>query len=260
MATGIRDKVALITGAASGIGRVTAQVFAKEGAHVIVATDANLLGAEETVRMIRETGGDASFVQCDISSASDVERLVKSCVESYGQLDFAFNNAGVGPDGKRIPVLSIVDCTEEIWDRTIDINLKGAFLCLKYEIRQMLKQGRGSIVNTSSAGAYRPARGFCAYDASKTGLLALTRVAALEYGASGIRVNAVCPAPTERTLLFENLTSASPENNERMTNAIPLKRLAQPEDIAQAVVWLCSDEASFITGHIMAVDGGMSAS
>jgi len=188
-----------------------------------------------------------------------VEAMVDKCVQAYGRLDYAFNNAGIGPDVKRVPVVNIVDCPEEIWDRTIDINLKGVFLCMKYEIRQMLKQKYGAIVNTSSVGAWKPVPGFCAYSASKAGLISLTRTAALEYADSGIRVNTILPGPTDRTLLMEYLTGAQQGMKEQMMNMIPMKRIASPEDMAEAVVWLCSDAAGFITGHAMPVDGGMTS-
>ncbi len=251
--------MALVTGAASGIGRVTAQAFAREGAKVIVSTDLNIKGGEETVDLIKTAGGEATFVKCDVSKAVEVEAMVNKAVETYGSLDYAFNNAGIGPDGKRLPVVEIVECPEEIWDRTIDINLKGVFLCMKYEIRQMLKQERGAIVNTSSVGAFKAVPGFAAYDASKTGLVGLSRAAAMECATSGIRVNVICPAPTRRTLLFDNLTGSDPEAIANMMNVIPMGRIAEPEDMAEAVIWLCSDSASFITGHIMPVDGGMTS-
>jgi len=254
-----QGKVALVTGGASGIGKVTARIFAREGAKVIVSTDRNISGGEDTVRLIKEAGGEALFVKCDVSRAAEVESMVEKCVEAYGRLDYAFNNAGIGPDGKRVPVVNIADCPEEIWDRTIDINLKGVFLCMKYEIRQMLKQKYGAIVNTSSVGAMKPVPGFCAYSASKSGLIALTRTAALECATSGIRANVILPGPTEQTLLFEYLTGTHPEEREKMLNVVPMKRVAKPEDMAEAVIWLCSDEASFVTGHAMPVDGGMTA-
>lgn len=252
-------KVALVTGSASGIGRVTAQVFAREGARVVVSTDANIQGAEETVQLIRDAGGEATFIRCDVSRDREVETLVSKTVETYGSLDFAFNNAGVGPDGKRIPVVSIADCSEEIWDRTIDINLKGVWLCMKYEIRQMLRQKKGAIVNTSSVGGLKPVPGLGAYVASKSGIIGLTKTAAQEYATSGIRVNVICPGPTDRTLLVENMSSAHPEIRQKMLTEIPMGRLAEPEDMAEAVIWLCSDAASFITGHVMPVDGGMAS-
>jgi NAD(P)-dependent dehydrogenase (short-subunit alcohol dehydrogenase family) len=252
-------RVALVTGGASGIGRVTAQIFAREGAKVLVSTGANIKGGEETVKLIKDAGGEASFVKCDVSRTTDVEVMVNKCVSLYGRLDYAFNNAGIGPDGKRVPVVNIVDCPEEVWDRTVAINLKGVFLCMKYEMKQMLKQKYGVIVSTSSVGALKPVPGFCAYVATKSGLLGLTKVAALEGAASGIRVNAILPGPTQRTLLFEYLTSTQPEVKEEFANIIPLKRVAEPEDMAEAVMWLCSDAASFITGHVMPVDGGMTS-
>ena len=259
MANQFDGRVALVTGGASGIGRAAAQAFAREGAKVIVCTDANIKGGEETVQMIKQTGGEATFVQCDVSVASDVEAMVDKCVGLYGRLDYAFNNAGIGPDGRRVPVVNIVDCPEEIWDRTVDVNLKGVFLCMKYELRQMLKQKHGVIVNTSSAGAYKPVPGFCAYDASKIGVIGLTKEAALEVAVSGIRVNTVLPGPTDRTLLFDYMTSTHPEEKTKMMSGIPMKRIGHPEEIAAAVIWLCSDAASFITGQALPVDGGVTA-
>ena len=251
-------KVALVTGAASGIGRVGAQIFAREGAKVIVSTDSNVKGGEETVKLIKDAGGEATFVKCDVSKESDVAALVAKCVSLYGRLDYAFNNAGIGPDGKRVPLLNIVECTEEIWDRTLDINLKGVFLCLKYEMQQMFKQKSGAIVNTSSVGAIKPTPGFCAYTASKAGLNGLTKTAALEAAAYNVRVNTIMPGPTQRTLLNEYLTAARPEVEEEFANIVPLGRVSDPEDMAEAVVWLCSDMARQITGQCLPIDGGMS--
>ena len=252
-----QGRVALVTGGASGIGKVTAQAFAREGAKVIVSTDANIKGGEGTVKLIKEAGGEATFIKCDVSKAVEVEAMIGKCIQIYGRLDYAFNNAGIGPDGKRVPVVPIVDCPEEIWDRTININLKGVFLCLKYEMKQMFKQKYGVIVNTSSVGALKPVPGFCAYVASKSGLIGLTKAAALECAAAGIRVNTILPGPTERTLLFEYLTGTQPEVKDQMAGMIPMKRVAKPEDMAEAVMWLCSDAASFITGQAIPIDGGM---
>jgi NAD(P)-dependent dehydrogenase (short-subunit alcohol dehydrogenase family) len=253
-------KVAVVTGAASGIGRAGAMLFAREGAKVIVTTGTNVSGGEETVRLIKEAGGEASFVCCDVSKDHDVRTMVETAVDRYGRLDFAFNNAGIGPDGKRVPVVDIVDMPEELWDRTIDINLKGVFLCLKYEMRQMIKQGSGgAIVSTSSVGAERPQPGFCAYNASKSGLGGLTRTAAVEGARFNIRVNAILPGPTMNTLLFDYLTTAQPEIKGQMEGDVPLGRLAYPEDMAEAVMWLCSDTANFVTGQCLPIDGGITA-
>ena len=256
--TRLNGKVALVTGGASGMGKITAQMFAREGAKVVVTTDANIKGAEDTVGLIKNAGGEASFIKCDVSKAAEVETLINKTVEIYGSLDIAFNNAGVGPDGKRLPVVPIADCPEDVWDRTIDVNLKGVFLCMKYEIRQMLKQGKGAIVNTSSIGAFKPLPGFSAYAASKSGVIGLTKIAAIEYAASGIRVNCICPGPTERTQLIENLTSTHPEERERATNAIPMHRMGEPEEVAETVIWLCSDAASYVTANALLLDGGLS--
>ncbi len=253
-------KVALVTGGASGIGRATALLFARAGARVLVSTDANLAGCSETCDMIAEAGGEASYVQCDVAAEAEVEALVAECVRRYGRLDLAFNNAGIGPDGVRVPLLSITDMPVELWDRTLDINLKGVFLCLKYEMRQMVTQGSGgAIVNTSSVGALKPLPGFSAYSASKAGLNVLTKTAALEGAPHNIRVNAIMPGPTQNTLLFEYLTTSNPQEKTNMENAVPLSRLGYPQDMAEAVLWLCSDAASFITGQCLAVDGGLTA-
>ncbi len=252
-------RVAVVTGGASGIGRVTAQLFARDGAKVVVVTGSNVQGGEETVRLIKEAGGEASFVKCDVSKAKEVEAMVDKTIELYGRLDYGFNNAGIGPDGKRVPVVPIVDMPEELWDRHIAINLTGVFLCMKYQMKQMLKQKYGSIVNVSSVGAFKAVPGFAAYDATKTGLFGLSKAAAVEGATSGIRVNVICPGPTARTLLMDNLTSAQPGIEDHMLDVIPMRRVAQPEEMAEAAIWLCSDAASFVTGHIMPVDGGMTS-
>jgi len=259
VARGMQGKVALVTGGASGIGRVTAQAFAREGVKVIVVSDANIKGAEETVQLIKDSGGEATFIKCDVSKAQEVERMVNRGKDIYGSLDYAFNNAGIGPDGKRIQVFPITDCPEEIWDRMLDINLKGAWLCMKYEIRQMVTQKQGAIVNTSSVGALRPIPGFGPYAASKAGLIVLTKTAALECAPFGIRVNVICPGLTARTQLADNLSSANPEEKKQMLKTVPMARMGEPEEIAEAVIWLCSDSASFITGHVMPIDGGLAA-
>lgn len=256
---GIAGKVAIVTGAAAGIGRGAARAFALEGARVVVA-DLETTGGEETVRLIEEAGGEASFARCDVSKESDVEALVARAVRLYGSLDFAFNNAGIGPDGVRIPVQPIVESPADAWMAHLDVNLTGIFFCLKYEMRQMMKQRQGAIVNCSSLQAIRSVRGFAGYGATKTGLLGLTRVAALEGGPANVRVNCICPGFTEHTRLSDNYLESVEGAREHLLSIIPLGRLANPDDMAQAVLWLCSDAASFITGLAVPVDGGMALS
>ncbi len=252
MSKQFEGKVALVTGASSGIGRASALAFAREGAKVIVA-DVLVEGGEETVRMIKEAGGEALFVKTDVSKASEVENLIHKAVETYGRLDCASNNAGI--EGQSAPT---ADCSEENWDRTININLKGAWLCMKYEIPQMLKQGGGAIVNTASVAGLVGFQGLPAYSASKGGIIQLTRVAALEYAKAGIRVNAVCPGVI-RTSMVERLQGGQAEAEAGFIAMEPVGRMGKPEEIAEAIVWLCSDAASFVTGHPMVVDGGLVA-
>jgi NAD(P)-dependent dehydrogenase (short-subunit alcohol dehydrogenase family) len=256
MANQFTGKVALVTGASSGIGRVTAQFFAREGAKVVVAADKNIKGGEETVVLIKADGGEAFFVKCDVSKSAEVKNMVEQCVKTYGRLDYAFNNAGVGGDGKRLLIYDLINLPEEDWYRVIDVNLTGAYLCLKYEIIQMIKQKSGSIVFTGSVGALKGAPGLGAYSASKHGLVGLTKTAAREFAPFGIRVNIICPGLTENTLLFENLTSTTPGHAEESLKAIPMGRLGKPEDMAKAVIWLCSDASSYITGHALPLEGG----
>lgn len=245
----LEDKVALVTGGGSGIGRASALTFAREGAKVIVA-DVVVEGGEETMQMIREAGGEAIFVKADVSKAAEVEALINKAVETYGRLDCALNNAGI--EGIKAPT---VDCTEENWDRTININLKGVWLCMRCEIHQMLKQGGGAIVNTSSTAGLVGVQGRPAYVASKHGVVGLTKAAALEYAKAGIRINAVCPGSI-RTPMMERIIGGDPQEEALQIARQPVGRLGSPEEVAEAVVWLCSDAASFVTGHIMAVDGG----
>lgn len=255
---GIVGKVAAVTGAASGIGRGVAIVFAREGAKVVVSDGINFEGGEETVRLIKESGGEAVFVKCDVTKEAEVQALVEQAVETYGSLDFAYNNAGIGPDGVRIPIEPIMESSTELWLRQLEVNLTGVYLCLKYEMRQMSKQGRGAIVNCASAQALRQIPGFAAYGSSKTGLVGLTKVAALEGARYGIRVNCVCPGPIAHTMLSDNITSSMEGMRERMIEGVPLRRMGDPQDdMGEAVVWLCSDAASFITGAILPVDGGL---
>jgi NAD(P)-dependent dehydrogenase (short-subunit alcohol dehydrogenase family) len=259
MAGRFSGKVALVTGGASGIGRASAVLFAREGAQVLVSTGTNLTGCADTCGLIAGEGGQASYCKCDVADEAAVEELVGECVRRYGRLDFAFNNAGIGPDGKRVPVYDIVDMPAELWDRTMDVNLKGVFLCIKHEMRQMIAQGYGAIVNTSSVGALKPLPGFCAYSAGKTAINTLTKTAALEGAAHNIRVNSIMPGPTQNTLLFDYLTTSDPAVKGQMEADVPLHRLGFATDMAEAVIWLCSDEANFITGQSIAIDGGITA-
>ena len=242
-------KVALVTGAASGIGRASALAFARAGAKTVVA-DVLVEGGEETVRMIKAAGGDALFVRTDVSKAAEVEPLIQQVVATYGRLDYAHNNAGI--EGTVAPT---ADCTEENWDRTIAINLKGIWLCMKYEILQMLTHGGGAIVNTASVAGLVGTSGAPAYCASKGGVVQLTRAAALEYAKASIRVNAVCPGVI-RTPMVERLMADAPEAEAGFIAMEPIGRLGTPDEIAEAVVWLCSDAASFVIGNAMPVDGG----
>ena len=247
-----QGKVAIVTGGTSGIGKDTAVLFAKAGAKVVVAGRRDAEG-KETVDLIRAAGGDGLFVKTDVARTADVQALVKQTVEKYGRVDIAFNNAGV--EGVASP---IVEQPEEEWDRTININLKGVWLCLKYEIQQMLKQGSGgAIVNMASVAGLVGAAGLATYCASKHGVLGLTKSAALETASKGIRVNAVCPAVIE-TAMAERLFG-SPEVEKHMLGLHPIGRFGKPMEIAEAVLWMCSDSASFMTGQSLVLDGGFMA-
>lgn len=246
-------KVALVTGAAAGIGKATALKFASEGAKVVVS-DLDAKSGSEVVETIKESGGEAIFVSCNVSLPDSVEALIAKTVETYGQIDCAANNAGINGD-----VALTADYTVEAWDNVINTNLKGVWLCMKSEIPEMLKQGGGVIVNTASMGALVGfADGAPAYVASKHGVLGLTKTAALEYGKSGIRVNAVCPGVIQTTMI-DSLLQTMPEVMDSLNASTPMERIGQPEEIASAIVWLCTDEASFITGAPLSIDGGFVA-
>ena len=246
MAGLVAGKVALVTGGGSGIGRQACLVFAREGAQVVVC-DVAVEGGEETVGQIEQAGGRATFIRADVAQAAEVEALVAKTVETYGRLDCAYNNAGIAGRTARV-----ADDSEQNWERILAINLKGVWLCLKYEIAHMLTQGGGAIVNTASDAGLIGLRRAGAYVASKHGVVGLTRTAALEYAKANIRVNAVCPGPIDTPMLRE----ASERVIDAMATAQPNGRLGQPREIAEAAVWLCSDAASFVTGHPMPVDGG----
>ncbi|WP_176594293.1 glucose 1-dehydrogenase [Sphingobium sp. EM0848] len=241
-------QVALVTGAATGIGRQAALSFAAAGAHVVLADVAKTAG-EEAAHAVEAAGGRAIFVATDVSRDADVAHAVTLAVKSFGGLQCAFNNAGIAPRGAPVAEMS-----EEDWDRTIGVNLKGVWLCLKHECAHMLAHGGGAIVNTSSIMGVVSGPGLAAYSASKTGVVGLTRAVALDYARAGIRVNAVCPGGIAHTGMTDH-----PDNQkdmEQLMQATPMGRLGEPHDIASAVVWLCSPQAGFITGQALSIDGG----
>ena len=243
------DKVALVTGAGLGIGQASAVAFAKAGARVAVV-DIDPEPAAHTVRLVEETGVDGMLIEADVSLAADVERMVDATVEKFGRLDFAHNN--VGNLGTRA---LIHDYPEDVFERVMRVTQTSMFLCMKYEIRQMLEQGGGAIVNTSSVAGFIGLPGESAYVAAKHAVLGLTKTAALEYADQGIRVNAVCPGVI-RTPMTEFFIDGDPEAEKAAVARHPMGRLGEPREIGDAVVWLCSDRASFVTGHPLVVDGG----
>ncbi len=245
-------KVAYVSGGASGIGRATAIAFAREGASVVIA-DVQEKGAQETARMIEELGGRALALKCDVSRVEDVKNALDKTIETFGRLDSAFNNAGIEEK-----MGTTADLGMEDWDRIIAVNLRGVFLAMKYQIPLMLKQGGGAIVNTSSVAGIIGFQGIPAYTASKHGIVGLTKTAALDYATKNIRINAVCPGVIE-TPMVERFIGGTPEGRKQMIALEPVGRMGKPEEVAAAVVWLCSDAASFVTGHAMPVDGGFVA-
>jgi NAD(P)-dependent dehydrogenase (short-subunit alcohol dehydrogenase family) len=245
----MQGKVALVTGGSSGIGRATALAFAREGAKVVVAADKNVEGGKETIGLIKKGGGEATFVKADVSKAAEVEALVNKTIALYGRLDYAHNNAGILGDRG-----SLTELTEEQWDRNINVNLKSVWLCMKYEILYMVEHGGGAIVNTSSLAGLRALEGSPFYVASKHGIIGLTKSAALEFGKAGIRVNAVCPGLILTPPILKDFGDSLEEAVRK--ERIPLGRVGNPEEVAEVVVWLCSDAASFVTGDAIVVDGG----
>lgn len=245
------EKVALIAGGSSGIGQATAVAFAQEGAKVVVASR-RIKEGQETVEMVHAVGGDASFIQTDVSVTSDVIAMVEHCVTTYGGVDFAFNNAGIeGTFADRTP-----DYDEALWDQVININLKGVWLCMKYQIPKMLDRGTGAIVNMSSVAGLRGGSSNIAYHASKHGVIGATKTAAKEYATQNIRVNAVCPAVI-RTPMADRAFGATDEAYQASGSWHPMGRVGTPDEVASAVLWLCSDGAGFVTGHALPIDGGM---
>jgi NAD(P)-dependent dehydrogenase (short-subunit alcohol dehydrogenase family) len=256
-------KVALVTGGSSGIGKATSLAFARAGARVVLAARGEQQG-QEAAHEIEAEGGEAIFVRADLSNPDDIEALVKAAVDKYGRLDYAFNNAATEEGAFALTA----DFTEEQFDRTMSVNLKGTWLCMKHEIRQMLSQtpGGGAIVNTSSVNGLGGARQGALYSASKAGILALTKSAAQEYAQLGIRVNALVAGAFRTPMLervFEKASEGDPDNKQAVESQycrlISMGRIGRPEEAAEVVVWLCSDAASYVTGHSMIVDGGMTA-
>jgi NAD(P)-dependent dehydrogenase (short-subunit alcohol dehydrogenase family) len=248
----LEGKVALVTGGSSGIGRATGILFAREGAKVFIASDKNIKGGEETVDIIQQAGGKAIFVRADVSRAAEVEAMVNRAIEVYGGLDYAVNNAGI-PGMKN---------DEEELDRIISINLKGVWLCMKYEISWMVNHGGGAIVNVASIGGLKGGQpGMESYCASKHGVIGLTRVTATTHAKKGIRINAVCPGTTDTPMIATPPKGDDPNFSwtEFAKTAIPMGRAGKPEEVAEAIVWLCSDAASYITGIALPVDGGITA-
>src|SRR5437763_3778851 len=246
----LTGKVAFVTGAASGIGRAAALAFAHEGASVVVA-DVSEQGNQETARMIEEQGGRALAVRCDVTRGEDLKAALDKTVEAFGRLDFAFNNAGIEP----MEPAPIADYDLEEWDRIIDIDLRGVFLCMKYEIPLMLKQGGGAIVNTCSGAGVIGIKGSPAYTAAKHGVIDLTRAAALDYAAQNIRVNVVCPGYID-TPMMARFTGGTAEGRARGISEEPIGRMGRADEIADAGVWVGSDAAGFVIGSAMVIDGG----
>ena len=245
-------KVALVTGGGGGIGRATALAFARAGACVAVVDMAAAAGVE-TVQCIESAGGQAAFIQANVTIAAEVEAMVAATVQAFGRIDCAFNNAGIEEEHMRL-----ADCTEAVFDRIMNVNVKGVWLCMKYQLAQMMKQGGGSIVNTASVAGLVGAPKMSAYSGSKHAVLGLTKSAALEYGRKNIRVNAVCPGVI-RTAMFDRAVLADPKVGPSVAQLHPIGRIGEPEEVAAVVLWLCSDAASFVTGHAHTVDGGLTA-
>ena len=253
MTQNFAGKVALITGAASGLGRATALLFAQHGAKVIVS-DITINGGHETVKMIQDKGGNATFIECNVANEESVNNLISKTIETYGRLDFGINNAGIG---------GIWTATHKYptdnFEKVMAINTTGVFMCMRAELGVMTKQGSGAIVNVSSVAGLSGFPNNVAYAASKHAVVGMTKSAGLEYAKKGIRVNAVCPVFTITPLVTGMFDVIGDDMKDKLEAAIPMKRFGKPEEIAEAIVWLCSDASSFITGHALPIDGGMVA-
>ena len=245
----LNRKVAIVTGASAGIGRATARALAREGARVVVA-DVGVEGGQETVDLITGNGGSAIFVRTDVAQSADVKAMIQRAIEEFGGVDLAFNNAGI--EGVQA---AAADFADQDWNRVLAINLTGVWLCMKYEIPEMLKRGGGAIVNCSSVAGLVGFPGIAPYVASKHGVVGLTKTAALDYATADIRINAICPGVID-TEMIHRFTHDSPQAEEQMADMAPVQRMGRPEEIAEAVVWLLSDASSFTTGQAIAVDGG----
>jgi len=249
-----KDKVVVITGAGSGIGRVTARAFAKEGG-IVVVSDISEKGGAETVQQITQDGGQAAFIKANVADYEEVKQLIEQTVAKFGRLDIAINNAGIGG----LPART-TDHSLETWDKVMAINSTGVFYCMKEEIKQMLAQGSGVIVNTSSIAGLRGLPNNIAYVASKHAVVGMTKTAAMEYARNNIRINAICPVFTVTPLfdpeVMDKISKGLPD---KLKKGIPMKRFADPSEMANTILWLCSDKASFVTGHAMPVDGGLTA-
>jgi NAD(P)-dependent dehydrogenase (short-subunit alcohol dehydrogenase family) len=245
-------RVVLVTGAAGGIGRATALAFGRAGASVVVA-DTSVDGGHATAAMIVEAGGKALFVQANVTRANEVEALVEKAVSYYGRLDCAVNNAGIEEEHH-----PLADAEDAQFDRIMNVNVKGVWLCMKYELRQMSKQGGGVIVNMASVAGLVGSPAGAIYAASKHAVIGLTKTAAVEYAKSGIRINSLCPGGV-KTPMLARAFEREPQSEKKLKAAHPMGRFAEPVEIANATLWLCSDQSSFVTGHQLAVDGGLTA-